>query len=150
MTGTSASVAGRTVTCIFVLQKIKLPPQRDESCILPRYHPSCSARQACLTKPLGQRPTSPRPGNGGRARLSLLGWYHNLSVSGSGGIFGVVPAPGSHLSRTLWTGAPRLLVSINAFVLFRLLALCHRWDGLSRQLRIEIRHHHFSDDRQGR
>ena len=63
---------------------------------------------------------SPRPGNGGRARPSLLramvGHTPSLrSVGNSGGIFDTVPGPGSHLSRVLWAGTPRLLVSIIAF-----------------------------------
>ena len=44
--------------------------------------------------------------------MSLLATF---SVSGSGGIFGTVPVPGSHLPRALWAGIPYLLVSINAF-----------------------------------
>ena len=59
----------------------------------------------------------------------------------------MVPAPGSHLFRVLWTGAPRLLVSINAFCNIALQqfqrncprvdfcsnlhALCHRCNRLS-------------------
>jgi hypothetical protein len=44
-------------------------------------------------------------------------WYvpSLRSVGNSGGIFNTVPVPGSHLSRALWAGTPRLLVSIIAF-----------------------------------
>ena len=35
----------------------------------------------------------------------------------------MVSVPGSHLARALWIGLPRLLVSINAFKVFRLAAV---------------------------
>jgi hypothetical protein len=77
---------------------------------------------------------SPRPDNRGRARLNLLGamdgWQPSLrSASSSGGIFDAAPAPGSHLSRALWAGTLRLLVSIIAFEVSP--ALCHKSPRLS-------------------
>jgi hypothetical protein len=52
-----------------------------------------------------------------------------ISVGGSGRIFGGSFASGSHLARTLWTTAARLLVSIAAFVV--LVPVCHRMAHVS-------------------
>lgn len=98
--------------------KQKLPSPKGREFFFPRYHPSCPAPTKGAPLPATHdRRVLITEDDSGRVYWA---WHKpkpapHRSVGGSGGIFGPAPAPGSHLFRTLWSGTPRLLVSIVAF-----------------------------------